>query len=101
MVSNEIGPILDATVLALAVLLVFVAALATARYRDIRFAFVAAALSALGAIGAVGLIGLLVPGGIPGSGVGTTTALILIGAEVLFYLSFVVARTWKDGPSSP
>jgi len=100
MVTNEIGPILDATVLALAVLLVFVAALATARYRDLRFAFVAAALSALGAIGAVGLIGLLSPGAVPGSDLGTTAALVLIGAEVLFYLSFVVARNWKGVPPS-
>jgi hypothetical protein len=100
MVTNELGPILDAIVVALAVLLVFVAGTATVRYRDLRFAFVAAALAALGAVGALGVIGLLSPGSIPGSDLGTTPALVLIGAEVLFYLSFVVSRNWTGAPPS-
>lgn len=100
MMTNVLGPILDAIVVALAVLLVFVAGMATARYRDLRFAFVAAALAALGAVGAIGVIGLLAPGAIPGSALGTAPALALIGAEVLFYVSFVVTRNWTVAPPS-
>ncbi len=98
MVTNVLGPILEAIVVALAVLLVFVAGMATARYRDLRFAFVAAAFAALGVAGAIGIIGLLMPGAIPGSDFGTTPALALIGAEVLFYVSFVVSRSWTGAP---
>ena len=94
MVSNEIGPILDVIIVALAVLLVFVAGAASARYRDLRFAFVAAALAALGAVGALGAIGLLFPGWNRGFDLGTTQALIIIVAEALFYLSFVISRKW-------
>jgi hypothetical protein len=100
MMSNELGPILDAIVVALAVLLVFVAGTAAVRYRDLRFAFVAVAFAALGAVGAFGVIGLLLPGSAPGSDLGTTPALVIIGAEVLLYLSFVVSRDWTGGPPS-
>jgi hypothetical protein len=100
MVTNELEPILDAIVAALAVILVFVAGTATARYRDLRFAFVTAALAALGAVGALGVVSLLSPGAIPGADLGITPALILIGAEVLFYLSFVVSRNWTGAPPS-
>lgn len=98
--TNEIGPILDVIVVALAALLVFVAGTASARYRDLRFAFVAAALAALGAVGAFGAMGLLSPGANLGFDLGTTQALIIILAEVLFYLSFVVSRKWTPAPSS-
>ncbi len=97
--TNEVGPILDAIIVAMAVLLVFVAGAASARYRDLRFAFVAAALAALGAVGALGMIGLLSPGANLGFDLGTTQELIIIVAEALFYLSFVVSRKWT--PAQP
>lgn len=99
MTVDVVGPILDAIIIALAVLLGFIAGLAAARYKDVRFGFVAGALALLGLVGAVGLVGLLYPGDLPGSDLGVTPAALIIVAEVLFYLSFVVSRPWT--PRAP
>ncbi len=98
MATNEVGPILDAIIFALAVLLVLIAGAAAVRYRDLRFALIACALAGLGAVGAIATLGLLSRGAVPGSELGTTPAAVLIGVEALFYLSFVVARSWTPAP---
>jgi hypothetical protein len=95
---NDIGPILDAIVFALAILLALIGAAAARRYSDVRFALVGAALAVLALIGLVGLGGLLWPAAVPGAELGTVPALLLIGAEILFYLSFIVARPGTPPP---
>jgi hypothetical protein len=98
---NVVGPILDAIAFALAVLLGWIALSAARRYRDRRFAFVGAALAALGLVSAFGAVDLLWPGSLPGSDLGLVPALLLIGSEVLFYLSFVAARSWTPRSAGP
>ncbi len=95
---SEVGPILDAIIFALAVLLGFIVYAAAVRYRDVRFGFVAGALSALGLVGAVAAVALLWPGSVPGAELGVFPAALIIASEVLFYLSFVVARSWTLRP---
>lgn len=92
---NELGPILDAIVVALAALLGVIVVLAAIRYRDVRFGFVAGALGALGIVGLVGLVALLWPASVPDSDLGNVPAVLIIVSEVLFYLSFVVGRKWS------
>lgn len=75
--------------------------LAASRYRDVRFGFVAGALAVLGIVGLVGAIAALWPGSIPGATLGPLPASLLIACEVLFYLSFVVARSWAPPPATP
>jgi len=89
---NVLGPVLDATIFALAILLVAIVASAALRYHDVRFGFVAAALVALGLVGALAAAALLNIGGIPGAELGTVPAALIIVTEALFYLSFVLAR---------
>jgi hypothetical protein len=96
---NVIGPILDATAFALAVLLALIALGAARRYRERRFALVGTALAVLGLVSAVGVVDLLWPGSLPGGDLGTVPAVLIIAAEVLFYLSFVAARSGT--PRSP
>lgn len=98
---NVVGPILDAIGVALAVLLAGIALGAARRYQDRRFAFVGTALAVLGLVSAVGAVDLLWPGSLPGADLGPVPALLLIGSEVLFYLSFVAARSLAPRPSSP
>jgi hypothetical protein len=98
---NDVGPILDAIVFALAVLLAAIAAGAAWRYGDVRFALVAGALGAIGAVGAVGAASLLWPGSLSGANLGVWPAVILIAAEGMFYLSFVVARSWASPAPAP
>ncbi len=98
---NEIGPILDAIAFALAALLALIALGAARRYRDRRFALVGGALAVLGLVSAVGAVGLLWPGSLPGADLGTVPAMLIIGSEVLFYLSFVASRPRTLAPPSP
>jgi hypothetical protein len=95
---NELGPSLDAIVVALAVLLGVIVATAAVRYRDVRFGFVAGALGLLGLVGLAGLADLLWPGAVPGADLGNLAAALIIVSEVLFYLSFVVGRKWTGSP---
>ena len=100
MAVDVVGPILDTIIVALAILLGFIAGLAAVRYKDVRFGLVAGALGVLGLVGVVGAIGLLLPGAFPGSDLGVAPSALIIAAEVLFYLSFVVARPWTPPVSS-
>jgi hypothetical protein len=98
---NLLGPILDAIGFALALLLAAIALAAARRYQDLRFALVGAALAVLGLLSLVGAVDLLWPGSVPGADFGPIPALLLIGAEALFYLSFVAARSWSLRPTTP
>lgn len=98
---NDVRPILDAIAFVLAVLLALIGLAAAYRYRDPRFAFVGTALAVLGAVSAVGALDLLWPGSIPGGTLGLVPVLLLLAAEVLFYLSFVAARRGPSRPPSP
>lgn len=98
---NELGPVLDAIVVALAVVLCLIVSVAAARYRDVRFGFVAGALAVLGILGAVGEVTLVWPSAVPGAALGPLPASLIIVSEVLFYLSFVVARSWAPKPTRP
>lgn len=98
---NDLGPILDAIASALAVLLALIGLGAARRYHDHRFALVGAALAVLGVVTAVGAVDLLWSGSIPGAELGTSTVLLIIVSEVLFYLSFVASRSWTSRPPSP
>ena len=98
---NVLGPILDAIGFALALLLAVIALAAARRYRDPRFALVGVALAVLGLLSLVGAVDLLWPGSVPGGDLGPIPALLLIGAEVLFYLSFVAARSWTVHSATP
>lgn len=100
MAVDVVGPILDAIIVALAILLGIIAGLAAFRYKDVRFGFIAGALGVLGLVGVVGAIGLLLPGAFPGSDLGVAPSALIIAAEVLFYLSFVVARPWTPPTSN-
>jgi hypothetical protein len=95
---NEVGPILDAIIFALAVLLGFIVCAAALRYRDVRFGFVAGALATLGLVGVVSATAVLWPNSIPGAELGTIPAVLIIVSEALFYLSFVIARSWAPHP---
>jgi len=85
-------------IVAFALLLGFIVCSAAIRYRDVRFGFVAAAVATLGVVGAAGAIALVQPGSIPGAELGTLSASLLIALETLFYLSFVVSRSWAPRP---
>lgn len=98
---NVIGPVLDALAVALGILLALIALGAARRYRDRRFALVGTALALLGLVGAVGAVALLWPGALPSADLGTVPVLLLISAEVLFYLSFVASRPWTPRPPGP
>jgi hypothetical protein len=98
---NEVQLVLDAVAVALAVVLALIGFAAAYRYRDWRFSFVGIALSVLALIGGVGLVALLLPGSIPGGGLGTVPVLLLITSEVLLYLSFVASRSWTSPAPKP
>jgi hypothetical protein len=80
---------LDALACGLAIILAVVALMAAQRYSERRFAFIGIGLAALGAVSLLGLLDLFVPGTIPNSGLGYPSAVLILVAEVMLYLSMI------------
>jgi hypothetical protein len=100
LVINDLLVLVDAAVLGLAVLLVFVILSSSGRYRDRRFLLVGMAILALGALGAGGLSDALWTGSVPGMSGGLVISLFLLFSEGCLYLSLLLPRVWKV-PTGP
>jgi CHASE2 domain-containing sensor protein len=80
---------LEALAVGLAIILAVLALLAARRYSERRFAFIGVGLVALGAVSLLGLIDAFWTGAIPNGGLGYPSAVLILFAEAMLYLSLI------------
>jgi hypothetical protein len=83
----------------LAILLATIAFAASARYRDLRFGCIGAALAVVGLVGLLGLLNGTWSDLVPAGSSDATVLVVLIAAEALLYLSLVLARPPRSVPA--